>query len=124
LSRLLLLGAAAVLVVGGGLPALHLASHRHAICAEHGELVDVTDAHSVDHAGHVAASHVDAEKGSSDEHAHCGVLATLLQSSLRTASAALPATTPAMERIGLAPKRDRALPIAALTRAPKTSPPV
>jgi hypothetical protein len=124
IARLLPLWAAFVMVVGGGLPALHLASHRHAVCPEHGELVDVTDAHSVDHSEHISASHVDSETGGSAGHTHCGVLATLLQSAVAGSDAAPDANHGQPQASSLLHRMPAPPAAAALTRAPKTSPPV
>jgi len=124
LLRLLLLGAAALLVMGGGLPTLHLASHRHAVCPEHGDLVDVDGSHSVGHSSHVVANHVDEDPADTGEHTHCGVLASLTQAARRTPSRLDAAAPP---RLGVACRpmvRRLSAPVHALWLAPKTSPPV
>lgn len=107
----------------------HFALVPHAICAEHGELVELSE-----RASHVAASH--AEPASNDgtraaapeqvsEHDHCQVLARGQREQALPASPAariLPPASVAAE-LAWAPQTAGFPRVSALLLAPKTSPP-
>jgi len=107
----------------------HFALVPHAICAEHGELVELSE-----RASHVAASH--AEPASNDrtraaapeqlsEHDHCQVLARGQREQALPASPAprvLPPTAAGV-KLAAAPQTAGFQRVSALSLAPKTSPP-
>lgn len=105
----------------------HFVAVQHAICAEHGELVELHDDHADSEVGH-GSDHGDDEPGQppgEDDHDHCEQLA-------RGDRELATLTAPAVGIAPATPSQDIAVPPAAcvgsasqplLALAPKTSPP-
>ena len=110
--------------------ALHLALERHEVCADHGELIHVADAHRVADAHGPAPAdpvdHVSVEgAGEVGEHAHCDVLpATERRREVARAPGELALAPPiVVERaLNASSRPHEAIPL--LLRAPALSPPV
>jgi hypothetical protein len=106
----------------------HFALVRHAVCDEHGELVDVDAATSVHPASEASpASELSSQKSSSHsgrDHEHCGVLAHLRPHLSAPVFAGIPARVAAVPKVAIAicpSSPPRAIPVYWL--APKNSPP-
>jgi len=114
-----------LLGVGHGVPALHFLFVAHRLCAEHGELVDVTT-ESVQPVREKAPNHVavDAGGAAGHSHEHCRVLALAPTPALPVASLRVAQQLPAGEAVGaLGQARAAHVGIELLLYAPKLAPP-
>ena len=100
----------------------HLAFVRHVQCAEHGEMVELTGASTVDHQDAAPAVHQDGVQ--THGHDHCAI-ATLRRNRIGTTLVRVPAAPPQRTDLGRTLERAIAPPpsIAILALAPKNSPP-
>lgn len=127
---------AALLAAWLGLSSLAEVAHfmliPHAVCAEHGELIELShDSHDAEAHAAAAASEPEAEQDgarlgatNSDEHDHCQALATGQRELLlpgAVATALVPA--PSASRANVTPITLTTPTLAPLALAPKTSPP-
>jgi hypothetical protein len=129
--RALALAAAASCLLGHGTNLAHFLFVRHAICAEHGDLVHAGEASQHGTAAHpelaIAAPALQAMPTSEPAHGdeHCAIVSDRREHALRASSQALHApalTDAALSAAGREASRGAPIPIFLL--APKSSPPV
>jgi hypothetical protein len=129
--RALALAAASCCLLGHGTNLTHFLFVRHAICAEHGDLVHAGEASRHGTAAHaelaIAAPALQAMPTSEPAHGdeHCAILGDRREHTLRSSSQELHA--PALTDVVLsaaAREAPRVAPIPIFLLAPKSSPPV
>lgn len=120
---------AVVLLVAGQLVAFaHAAGTRHAVCAEHGEQLELARVHAESHGceDHACdADHLGAATGDrGGDHEDCAILRALAQHSAPSTGHTLAVAATKIAIAPVAPPRLVAITAALYRVAPKTSPPV